>query len=420
MNTMDREFFCWGVTSSSVQTEGVHPAADWSRWERANTAPLSGDGNGFATNFHDDLALIASLGASDIRLTIEWARIEPSEGKVDRDALDRYSDILTHARSVGLEPWVTLCHTSLPGWFSEDGGSFLDEKSIGYQWIRHVDRCAERFGEVVRGWTPIDDPVGWALRGYGLGNRPPGRRRDSDLATALLYDAIEGALTADHLAARHLSAGGATTMAVRGTPTVFAAVDDPRSSQESAAAARQVRWWAAVLFDSWINMAANGELVLPDRRPLRDIDWVGDFAVIGLAFDNPIAVDHQGQLRSYPDDANRADNGFAPLAEELGVLLQRMSERLDGRALAVASNGLATTNDGWRADVLAETLDVVDAAVLDGIPLCGYFHDTAIDGYEWRRGFETQRGLISRDRSVKPSGQLFGERIARATSRERD
>ena len=72
--------FMWGVTSSSVQSEGVHPAADWSHWERDKTAPESSDGNGFATNFHDDLALIASLGVTDVRLTIEWARVEPVEG----------------------------------------------------------------------------------------------------------------------------------------------------------------------------------------------------------------------------------------------------------------------------------------------------------------------------------------------------
>ncbi|NEP28248.1 MAG: hypothetical protein F6K49_42185, partial [Moorea sp. SIO3I6] len=58
----------------------------------------------------------------------------------------------------------------MPGWFGDDSGSFGDERAREYSWLRHVDRCAERFGDVVQGWTPIEDPIGWALRGYSLGS----------------------------------------------------------------------------------------------------------------------------------------------------------------------------------------------------------------------------------------------------------
>jgi len=408
----DAPTFMWGTTCSSVQVEGVHPAADWSRWEQERLAPASRDGNGFATNFHDDLALLAGLGLTDVRLTIEWARIEPVEGKINTEALDRYRDIVEHAAAVGLRPWLTLHNTTLPGWFSEDTKGYLDERGREYHWLRQVDRCAERFSDVAAGWTPIEDPVGWAIRGYGLGSRPPGKRSSSDLGLLALLEAIEGALLADHLAARHLRAGGATTMAVRGTPTIFAAVDDERSELEANAADRHVRWWAAALFDSWIQMAVHGELALPERRSQRDHAWVEDFDLIGLAFDHPIAVDHHGQLRPYPADAARSDAGFTPLPEELGVLLHRLAERID-RPLVIASNGVSTTNDDWRTELLEETLQIVTGARSDGIDLRGYFHDTGVDGYEWRAGFETERGLVSRSRNPKASAELLREFINR-------
>lgn len=403
--------FMWGTTSSSVQVEGVHPAADWSRWERDKAVPESRDGNGFATNFHDDLALLAGLGLTDVRLTIEWARIEPVEGKIDTEALDRYRDVVEHAVQVGLRPWLTLHSTSLPGWFSEDTTGFRDERGREYYWLRHVDRCAERFADLAAGWVPIDDPVGWALRGYGMASRPPGKRSSSELGLLGLYEAIEGALLADHMAARHLRAGGATTMAVRGVPTIFKAVDDERSELEAQAAEKHVRWWAAALFDSWISMAVHGELSLPDRRSQRDLEWVEDFDLVGLAFDHPIAVDPKGKVRAYPTGAATSDAGFAPLPEELGVLLQRMAERID-RPLVVAANGVSTRNDDWRAELLEETLQIVAGAKADGIDVRGYFHDTGIDGYEWRSGFETERGLISRGRNLKASAELLRDHIA--------
>ncbi len=408
--------FRWGVTTSSVQIEGVHESADWSRWEATKRVPASTDGNGFATNFHDDLALIASLGITDIRLTLEWARIEPVEGKTDAEALDRYADILAAARSVGLAPWITLVSTSLPGWFSEDGGGFVDDKARNLTWMRHVDRCAERFNDFAEGYTPIDDPVGWALRGWGLGSRPPGRRSDSEGGPERLSNAIRSALVADHLAARHLHSGGATTMAVRGTPTIFNVLDDPRSGQEADAAQQHVRWWANVLFDSWINMIGNGELAMDDRTPEHDHEWTSDFDFVGLAFDHPIGLNHEGAMRPYPPDGLRADNGFAPLPEELGVLLQRISERLPATPLMVAANGVATTNDEWRCEVLAATLGIVATAQADGMNLVGYFHDTAIDGYEWKAGFDTHRGLIARDRVPKRSAQVLKAAIDRTRS----
>ncbi len=123
----------WGVTMSSMQTEGVHPSADWSRWERDKTAPDSSDGNGFATNFHDDLSLIASIGVTDVRLGIEWARIEPVEGKIDSEALDRYGDMVAHARSVGVRPWLTLHSTSLQAQHSLCTGMYKNMNTPCFQ-----------------------------------------------------------------------------------------------------------------------------------------------------------------------------------------------------------------------------------------------------------------------------------------------
>ena len=54
---------------------------------------------------------------------------------------------------------------------------------------------------------------------------------------------------------------------------------------------------------------------------------------------------------------------------------------------------------------------MLDDVATDGVPLVAHFHDTGIDGYEWRAGFETERGLIGRDRVVKESGLLLTERL---------
>ncbi|NNE72467.1 MAG: glycoside hydrolase family 1 protein, partial [Acidimicrobiales bacterium] len=168
--------FRWGVGSSALGGEGVAPAADWARWEELGKAERSADGNGFATNYADDFIAFAELGLTEVRVTVEWARIEPRPGEVSGDAVDHYQAVFRAADDAGLRPWATLAHTTLPGWFHDDQQGFRDGRGITYHWARHVDRVAEALDGLAAGWTPIEDPIGMAMRGYLLASRPPGRR----------------------------------------------------------------------------------------------------------------------------------------------------------------------------------------------------------------------------------------------------
>ena len=114
--------FWWGTASSSTQSEGAAPASDWFRWEQAGRAPRSGDGNGFATRFAQDFELFAGLGLTHHRLSIEWARVEPVEGRHDAEAVAHYREVLAAAARVGISPWVCLHHFTLPRWFAASGG----------------------------------------------------------------------------------------------------------------------------------------------------------------------------------------------------------------------------------------------------------------------------------------------------------
>ena len=143
--------FRWGAGASSLSTEGVAPAADWSRFERDGRVPLSGDGAGFASDHVEDLRLAAAIGLTDVRITAEWARLEPRPGTVDGDALDRIRAVLVAAVEAGLRPWVTLVHGTLPGWFVDDEGGFADASARDRWWSQHVDRTAEALEDLAAG-----------------------------------------------------------------------------------------------------------------------------------------------------------------------------------------------------------------------------------------------------------------------------
>src|SRR5262245_17180204 len=176
--------FLWGTGASSTQCEGAAPASDWWDWERAGRAPLSGDGNGFARRYAEDFALLAQLGLTHHRLSLEWARLEPEPGVHDPAAIAHYRDVLAAARAAGVTPWVCLHHFTLPRWFSASGG-FLVERNRTEAWRRHVEFVAETFGDLVGGWQPVNEPNFWPLGAYRGGGLPPGRNDRAEFALAM-------------------------------------------------------------------------------------------------------------------------------------------------------------------------------------------------------------------------------------------
>lgn len=117
-------------------------------------------GNGFFRRWPDDLAVLQEVGVTDLRLTLDWARLQPRPAELDEDWAERYEQILTAADAIGLRVWATLHDGSIPRWFDNDGG-FGDDETFTRWWPRWVQRVAERFGDDIAAWIPFAEiPTG--------------------------------------------------------------------------------------------------------------------------------------------------------------------------------------------------------------------------------------------------------------------
>lgn len=394
--------FMWGSAASSTQTEGAAPASDWWAWERAGRVPPSGDGNGFATRYATDFALLADLGLRHHRISLEWARLEPRPGDHDAAAVEHYRQVLTAARDAGIEPWVCLHHFTLPGWFSMDEGGFLDDRARGYFWPRHVDWVAETFGDLVAGWKPINEPVAYAFGGWMVGEIPPGR---SDLGAFL--DALEGTLLAQHEAWRLLRSGDQPTCTIMNLSPVRAVWDE---EPEREAARANAALFDQIIWSSWLRALRDGVLALPGRPERLVEDMAGSFDLIGFSYYQGFGVRADLSTVPHPAGARTGPLGYAPWADGLREVLERLAEELPDRPLVVAECGLGTPTDAdddeWRASYLDECLRITTAAIRDGIDVRGFFHWTAIDNYEWTHGHEVAFGLLDRNRTPKGSAEV--------------
>ena len=124
--------FLWGVSTASYQVEGNNDNSQWSDWEKQGRI-RSGDRSGMAcdwwTNAETDFDLAQQIGINALRLSLEWSRIEPEEGKWDPWALARYRKLLEGLQQRGIRPVLCLHHFTNPRWF-EQKGAFLHPDAV--------------------------------------------------------------------------------------------------------------------------------------------------------------------------------------------------------------------------------------------------------------------------------------------------
>ncbi len=122
----------------------------------------------------------APLGIDGVRITLEWARLEPRAGRPDEAALARYLAVVSAAQAAGLAVAVALLDGTWPLWAGAEAWLL--------PWVRpyfvaHAARVADALPAGV-GVVAAVRPT-WLVRaGYLTGEAPPWRRRARADATA--------------------------------------------------------------------------------------------------------------------------------------------------------------------------------------------------------------------------------------------
>jgi len=167
------EGFFWGAATASYQIEGGIENNDWAEAGRNAKVPPAGIAADSWNRFREDFDLARNLHQNAHRFSLEWARIEPEEGKFDSNAIEHYREVIRELKKRGLEPFVTIWHFTLPLWFSHQGG-FLNPKApeIFSRYCKHIIR---ELSSEAHFWMTINEPEVYASNGYLRGTWPPFR-----------------------------------------------------------------------------------------------------------------------------------------------------------------------------------------------------------------------------------------------------
>jgi beta-glucosidase len=386
--------FLWGAATSAHQVEGGNTNNDWWAFEQTPATAAresSGDGIDHLHRYADDFALLASLGHNTHRLSLEWSRVEPAPGAFSDAAIAHYRRVLTALTEVGLTPFVTLHHFTLPRWFAAAGGWLAPDAITVFQ--RYCARVTAELGDLMPYVCTINEPQMVALHGYLEGYHPPG------LSNPVLWQQVGRVLlTAHHAAVRAVrDAGGScsTGLAVQ-LPLLAPARDEPGCQA-------LYRLMQHEIVDLYLDGLAG-----PDRG-----DW------LGVQYYRKQWVDPAvpGRFAEPPPGTQRTQMGWAVYPDGLREILHHAADRT-GLPLYVTENGIATEDDGERLEYLRTHVAAVAQARAEGVDVRGYLHWSAFDNFEWAEGYRPKFGLIAVDRDrqfariPKPSAYAFAEIVA--------
>jgi len=380
--------FLFGAATSAYQVEGGNNNNNWFEAASRGLVPPAGNTCDSYHRFEEDFDLARSLGHNAHRLSLEWSRLEPQEGEWDLTAVDHYRRVLRAVHDREMKTFVTLWHFTSPRWLS---AVWEDPKTVD-SFARYVKFCAEKFGDLVDFWSPLNEPSVYVSQGYIISNWPPFSRNLFKILPVI-----------KNLRAAHKAAYRAIHEV---NPNAFVGPVNHYNDyvphwQFLTPIASLIKYLARSLFDH----------PLKNYQDFIGVNYYQTFQ-IGLGIKS-LGTNGQNDL------------GWGIHPEGLYKILQDLAKRFPQTPIYITENGIADKSDTRRQQFIKDHLEAVNRALAAGVNVRGYLHWSLLDNYEWADGFGPRFGLIevnynTQERRVRPSAYWFRDFIISTDRRTRE
>jgi beta-glucosidase len=314
--------------------------------------------------YEEDFDLCVKCNNNSVRISIEWARIEPRPGEFDQNEINHYKKVLIAAKGRGLKTFVTLHHFSNPIWFSDMGAwKNMESPSI---FARYVNRCVEEFHELIDAYIPINEPQVIALMSYTLGAWPP---HIASYAQSLLVQI--NLIRAHSRAYRVIKKHGNCKVGLCQNIAWFYPAENSSNPIDNTSA-------------TVLNFMNKDLFILPLQK-------YTDFNGLNFYFTSRIKEGKRENL----DDV-QSDMGWWIYPRGLEQVL--LSLKRFKKPIYITENGVADAMDKIRKAFIRDMLIATNNAMKQGVDVKGYFYWSLIDNYEWQKGFWPRFGLVEIDR----------------------
>ncbi|MBI2414550.1 glycoside hydrolase family 1 protein [candidate division WWE3 bacterium] len=361
--------FLWGTATSAHQIEGDNKNSDWWEWEvtKPQNRELPKDPSGIACDsynrYEEDFDLCKEMHNNAARFSIEWARVEPIEGKFDTKEIEHYKKVIKAAKQRGLKTFITLHHFTNPNWFQKKGGWVNPESPTIFK--RYAQVCAKEFGPLADTFATFNEPQVLASVAYLAGLWPPQK-----------HNPIESIIVQINLMRSHRAAYDAIK----------------RLSDVPVGLVTNIIWFEAASETSVIDYIATKVLFFLNTDfflwPIKNrVDFIGLNYYFTSRFKN---------LKLTPNTNFYSDIGWWINPQGIKEILLFLKKYK--KPIYITENGLSDATDTLRRQCIKEHLIEIWKAIQAGVDVKGYFHWSLMDNFEWHQGYKPKFGLVEIDR----------------------
>ncbi|KAJ8747960.1 hypothetical protein K2173_007847 [Erythroxylum novogranatense] len=439
--------FLIGAATSALQTEGSTKTGKRSPsvWEHfiKKYPDRVVDRSDFQTGidsyrrYKEDIEALKDIGADAYRFSISWTRIFPNgsfSGGINLEGIDHYNRIIDMLVEYGIKPFVTLLHFDLPQSLEEKYGGFLSNTIVN-DFRDYCELCFRTFGDRVKNWITINEPLTIVEPGYDLGLTAPGRCSKCSAGNSSTEPYIVNHnILLSHAAVAKLykekyqaDQGGEIGL------TVVGEYYEPYSEAPEDKAAQQrildfkLGWYMEPLvYGDYPRIMR--KLV---KQRLPTFSWKekklvkGSFDFIGInyytsSYAKSIPMDPKAPPMSFTCDMyvnsteTRNGNFIGPKAEGssniyvypqgLQKVLEYVKQRYQNPKIYVTENGVTENrndsrglvealDDQHRINYIRQHLYRIQQAIKNGVNVQGYFYWSLFDSFEWLGGYTVRFGL---------------------------
>ncbi|XVF11560.1 hypothetical protein REPUB_Repub08aG0038200 [Reevesia pubescens] len=443
--------FVFGASTAAAQIEGSTESGGkgqsvWDQFVREFPEKIIDNSTLKVTidsykRYKQDVLALKDLGVDSYRFSIPWTRILPDgtlSGGINQEGINHYNSLINELIKHGIKPFVTLLHFDSPEALENKYGGFLN-RTIVKDFKNYAEICFKTFGDRVKNWITINEPLIIAKMGYALGAAPPGRCSDRTTCPA------GNSATEPYIAAHNLLLAHATVaklykkkyQAAQGGQIGMSLVgqySEPYSNTllDRYAAKRsmdfELGWFMEPLVRG--HYPRSMRKIVKNRLPVftaKEKKLVkGSFDFIGINYYTSRYAKHIAINTNAPPVSYLVDQYVNSTVDKYGVLigpnaggsafiyvypkglyklLKFMQKHYNQNLkIYITENGFTekkndsipipqALNDQNRIEFVQKHLYQLRKAINNGVNVKGYFYWSLFDDFEWSEGFTVRYGL---------------------------
>lgn len=413
MSSIFPKDFYWGAATSAHQVEGGLKN-NWSEWEKEHAKVesefyerggkrsfnypigeenikeacnyenyISGKASDSFNRYKEDVQILKELGLNAYRFSVDWSRIEPEKGKYSKEGIEYYKNLIKELKSNDIEPFLTCWHWPVPIWLEEEGG--LLAKNIVEYFGKYVGVLVENFGEDVKYWITINEPMVISGSSYLQGKWPPQKKNIFKFWKVCFVNLVKMHKVGYEKIKSH----------------------NPSLQVSLAKNNQRYRGYKGRFLN---NVLARISAYFSNDLFLNKVKKHLDYIALNFYFD--FEVTPFGLRDKYE---KRSDIGWGLKPYSIYYSLKDLKEKYD-LPIIITENGLADREDKYRKWWLDETVRAMEDALKEGVDLFGYLYWSLLDNFEWSEGHWPKFGLVEVDRKtyerrIRGSGYYYRDLV---------